>query len=154
MRVFRLQKLKHGNNISGKGSNLVSGRWSLKGDLLILYTAANKSLAILEKIESFSTEPSVKLPPFIMLEIDIHDKSVHYVIDSQLPSGWNNDIDKSPSQTFGMQWLKRNLSLAISVPSVFSLDRNILINPQHPEFKTVKVINRIENFHIDKRLLG
>lgn len=152
MTVFRLQKLKYGVDLSGKGSNKVSGRWNVKGDFLILYTSANKSLALLEKIESFSTDPGVKLPSFIMLEIEIPDSKVVYIEEMQLPKGWNNEIDKSPSQLFGMDWLSKYKSLAISVPSVFSLDRNILINPQHPEFNIVKIVNSIENFPINKRL--
>ena len=152
MRVFRIQKLKYGADISGKGSNLVSGRWNLKGEKLILYTAENKSLALLEKIESFSTKPGIKPPAFVLLEIELPDNRVICLEDEQLPIGWNDEDDHKAPQTLGMRWLTKNESLALSVPSVISFDRNILINPQHPDFNVVKVIKSIENFPIDRSL--
>ena len=152
MRVFRIQKLKYGVDISGKGSNLVSGRWNLKGEKLILYTAENKSLALLEKIESFSTKPGIKPPAFVLLEIELPDNRVICLEDEQLPIGWNDEDDHKAPQTLGMRWLTKNESLALSVPSVISFDRNILINPQHPDFNVVKVIKSIENFPIDRSL--
>ncbi len=153
MRVFRIQKLKYGEDISGMGSNLVSGRWNLKGDNLILYTAENKSLALLEKIESFSTTPGIKPPAFILLEIELPDEMITYLKDSQLPNGWNDENNHASTQTLGMRWLIKNDSLALSVPSVISFDRNILINPQHLNFKFVKIVKSIKNFPIDKRLI-
>lgn len=153
MRVFRIQKLKYGEDISGKGSNLVSGRWNLKGDKLVLYTAENKSLALLEKIESFSTKSGIKPPAFILLEIELPTDMIIYLEDAQLPDGWNDENNHGSSQTLGMRWLTKNEYLALSVPSAISFDRNILINPQHPDFKFVRVIKSIENFPIDKRLI-
>jgi RES domain-containing protein len=152
MRVFRIQKRKYGLDISGKGSNLVSGRWNVKGDLLILYTAENKSLALLEKIDSFTNTPGITFPKFTLLEIDVPDTLLIKLEASALPPGWN-DKDRSASQVFGMSWLSKNESLAISVPSVISGDRNILINPQHPEYNKIKVLNSISDFRIDSRLI-
>jgi RES domain-containing protein len=125
----------------------------LKGDNLILYTAENKSLALLEKIESFSTKPGIKPPAFILLEIELPDEMITYLKDSQLPNGWNDENNHAPTQTLGMRWLIKNESLALSVPSVISYDRNILINPQHLNFKFVKIVKSIKNFPIDKRLI-
>lgn len=152
MRVFRIQKLKYGKDISGKGSNLVSGRWNIKGDLLILYTSENRSLALLEKIESFSTSGQISLPKFILIEMEVPDYEIIYADVSQLPPGWNNELDRTTSQKFGMGWLRSNRSLALSVPSVISMDRNVLINPQHSRFHKIKITNTIEDFPIDKRL--
>lgn len=154
MRVFRLQKQKYGSDFSGKGSNTFSGRWNIKGsDLLILYTTSNRSLALLEKIDSFTTEKGVLPPKFIMLELEIPDHDVLYIEEKSLPNGWNNDIDKYSSQAFGMAWLKSLETLAISVPSVISMDRNVLINPQHPRVNQVKLVGSIKGFPIDKRLM-
>lgn len=152
MKVYRIQKSKYGTDITGKGSNMVSGRWNLKGHLLILYTAENRSLALLEKIESFSIAPNIKLPAFILLEIEVPDKKIFFLEDKKLPDQWSLPNDYSSSQRFGMNWLKGNKSLALSVPSAISFDRNILINSQHPDFNLVRVTDSIDNFPIDRRL--
>jgi hypothetical protein len=75
-----------------------------------------------------------------LLELEIPDSAVRVISKWELPRGWDSVEDLSFSRCFGMKWLAASEDLAISVPSVLSGDRNVLINPRHRQFKMVSLI--------------
>ncbi len=152
MIVYRLQKAKHGADISGKGSTLTGGRWNLLGSNPILYTASNKSLAILEVLAHLPS-PQTVAPKLILLDIFLPDKDIVQIEEKTLPVGWRLRGYQRIVQEWGTNWLRSNSSLAISVPSYISMDFNVLINPNHTRFNKVIVVHEQPNFTIDKRLL-
>lgn len=138
MLVYRIQKAKYANDISGTGSTLVSGRCHQAGKNPILYTSGNVSLAILECLVHL---PSVvKTPDLTLLTINIPDKSIVKVEMKELTENWNKKEYFDDVQQWGTKWLHSLSSLAIIVPSVTSPDYNILVNPTHAEFSAVKII--------------
>ena len=152
MIVHRIQKLKYGSDISGKGSTLTGGRWHLPGSLPILYTTSNKSLAILEVLAHLPA-PSITPPRFVLLDIFIPDKKVVQIAEKNLPVGWRLRGYQKTVQGWGTDWLRSRTSLAISVPSVISRDYNILINPLHKDFSQVNVQRELRDFIVDDRLI-
>ena len=152
MIVHRIQKLKYGSDISGKGSTLVGGRWHLPGSLPVLYTTSNRSLAILEVLAHLPA-PSIVPPKLILLEVFVPDKNVLKIDERDLPTGWKLRGYHRTVQEWGMDWLRSRRSLAISVPSVISMDFNILINPLHTDFSRVHVNREFRGFIIDDRLI-
>lgn len=138
MRVFRVQKAKYADDISGYGSTLVSGRWHIAGAFPILYTSSNISLAILEYLAHLS--PGIKPPALVQLSLEIPDHVFQHVSPSQLPENWNKKGYFPTVQEWGTQWLAERKSLALAVPSIVSPDHNVLINPLHPDFISVKLI--------------
>ncbi len=151
MIVYRLQKATYKSNISGVGSTLVSGRWHVAGSVPMLHTTSNRSLAILEILSQLPK--GIPGPKLNMLSIKIPDASVVIIDPTILPKGWDVLGQRIGVQNFGMDWLRSMSSLAIAVPSVISGDNNILINPMHPQFKMVKVVDTYKDFDIDSRLL-
>lgn len=150
MLVYRIQKAKYANDISGAGSARVSGRWHQAGRNRILYTSSNISLAILECLVHL---PSlVKPPDLLLLTIDIPDKSIVKVETKDLPQNWDKKGYFDNVQQWGTKWLQSLSSLAIIVPSVTSPDSNILVNPGHPDFHTVKILDR-RTITLDDRLI-
>jgi len=115
------------------GSTLAPGRWNTAGSPMI-YTSEHYSTALLEKL----VRGSGALPPnqhFITITIP---RGLTYEMFSpaSLP-GWDQ-MPASVSRTFGESWCLEKRSLVLIVPSVVArLDRNILINPGHPEFRHV-----------------
>lgn len=152
MIVYRIQKEKYGDNIQGLGSSFAAGRWHLAGGLSMLYTASNSSLAILEVLAHLPP-PHITPPRLILLEIEIPEIHVIQIPDIQLPANWNTKGYYKSVQDWGTDWLQAKRSLAISVPSVLSKDRNILINPNHSDFNLVVVARAHHNFMLDNRLL-
>jgi RES domain-containing protein len=150
MLVYRIQKAKYANDISGTGSTLVSGRWHQAGKQPILYTSSNISLAILECLVHLPTV--VKPPDLVLLTIDVPDKSIVTIDAKNLPENWNKKGYFDDVQQWGTKWLQDLSSLAILVPSVTSPDHNILVNPRHPDFSHVKIVDS-RPITLDDRLI-
>lgn len=150
MKVFRIQKAKYGVDISGFGSTLVSGRWHKAGNHPILYTSSNISLSILECLVHL---PSVVKPPdLLLLTLDIPEKFIAEIPTNDLPKNWNKKGYFDRVQQWGTDWLISMSSLAILVPSVTSPDFNVLVNPRHTSFKTIKVTDK-RTITLDDRLI-
>jgi len=150
MHVYRIQKAKYANDITGTGSTLVSGRWHQAGKLPILYTSSNISLAILECLVHLPTV--VKPPDLVLLTIDVADKNIVTIDPNNLPENWNKKGYFDDVQRWGTSWLQSLSSVAIIVPSVTSPDNNILVNPGHSDFRLIKIIDT-RPITLDDRLI-
>ena len=150
MLVYRIQKAKYASDISGFGSTLVSGRWHQAGKHPILYTSSNISLAILECLVHL---PSVVKPPeLVLLTLEIPDGSIVKPETNDLPENWDKKGYFDDVQRWGTTWLQSLSSLAIMVPSATSPDYNILVNPGHPDFGSVRIIDS-RPITLDDRLI-
>ncbi len=70
-----------------------------------------------------------------------------------LPPGWDRE-DNIASRSFGDAWLESRRSAVLIVPSaVAKYEKNVLINPAHPDFKWI-VGSRPEAVVWDARLFG
>ena len=70
------------------------------------------------------------------------------------PKDWNALPFGDPGRQAGDKWAREKKSAALLVPSVvLPAERNLLINPMHPEFTRVK-IHPPEFQPIDRRLLS
>lgn len=150
MLAYRIQKAKYADDVSGLGSTLVSGRWHQAGKYPILYTSGNISLAILECLVHLPTV--VKPPGLVLLTLDVPETGIVKIATKDLPENWDKKGYFDSVQKWGTNWLMTRSSLAIVVPSVTSPDFNILINPLHPDFESVKVIDR-RPITLDERLI-
>lgn len=131
------------------GSTIAPGRWNTSGSPLI-YASEHYSTALLEKL----AHGSGRLPP-----------NQHYVVIS-IPRGLTYETFSPPalpgwdqmpatvSKIFGERWCFERRSAILIVPSVVArLDRNILINPAHPEFRSIQA-SLHEPVFWDRRLFG
>ncbi len=151
VRIFRIAKTKYINDFSGEGSRLFGGRWNKVGDP-VLYFSEHLSLCLLEIIVHVDYG---KIPlDYSFLEVEIPDASVKTIrsIDFIKPK-WSTEQAVNQLQMFGSNWLKKQESLALKVPSaVLQRENNILINPFHKDFKKLKIIE-IDKMDFDPRLL-
>lgn len=151
MLVYRLSRAMFASPLSGKGAALRGGRWNSQG-VELLYTAENRSLAMAEVAVhfTFATCPS----DYVLITIEIPDKCAIGTIDeSLLPNNWRSFPHPPSTQKFGDDFVKQSKLVAIKIPSVITQgDYNILINPQHPDFKKINIL-KIEPFPFDKRML-
>lgn len=145
MELFRITKAEYQNDLTGIGAYKYGGRWNSPQNS-VLYTSSRRSLAMLEIMVHWQ-QPS---PPkdFVVVVLFVPDKAsatnIYPIID------WHQDLVWS--REAGDSWLQRNDTLLMGVPSaVVPVEKNYLINPGHPEFEGVKVID-IEPFQFDKRL--
>ena len=115
------------------GSTLYPGRWNTP-DTPVLYTSEHYATAMLEKL----VHGSGRLPPNQhFVEITIPSGVSYEVLEPALLPGWD-EPGCGPSRQYGAAWLRARRSLLLVVPSLVArIERNLLLNPEHPEFARV-----------------
>ena len=150
MEAYRLSREKFAGTLSGKGAALKGARWNSIGVELV-YTAANRSLAMAEVAVHFTL---ATLPgDYMMITIFIPDNvSIQKINVSDLPEDWNTFPHPSTTQVIGDQFFADNKFCVLQIPSAVTQgDYNLLINPNHPDFKRIKII-ATDKFPFDKRI--
>lgn len=148
--MYRIAGSRFINDLSGEGARIYGGRWNSKGTS-VLYTSINRSLATLEVLANVTNE---NLPIDLCLaEIKIPDNAeVKTVSLSELPEDWDSYPAPLILSKFGNEWIKENKKLCFRVPSaVVNKEWNILINPNHQQFKDVKIMN-VDKIEFDDRI--
>jgi RES domain-containing protein len=150
MRVFRLSKRKYSKELNGKGAAKSGNRWNSKGTEII-YTAESRALAMAEVTVhlTLATLPS----DYVMIEIEIPDNIIYKeLILKELDEDWNSHPPNSITQKIGDEFIDSIKVCLLKVPSaVVQGDSNYLINPYHPDFKKIKIVE-ITDFPFDKRI--
>lgn len=150
MEVYRLSREKFSGLLSGKGAAMKGARWNSAGTELI-YTAANRSLAMAEVAVHFSL---ATLPiDYVMITIFIPDDiSLKKININDLPNDWNIFPHQFSTQIVGDQFISENKYCVLQVPSAVTQgDYNLLINPYHAEFSDIKILSMVK-FPFDKRI--
>ena len=137
-----------GQAFSGEGARLYGGRWNKVGQSVI-YTAASRSLALLEMMvqDESSRAHYVLIPGYLPSSVSIEELDIN-----TLPQGWRTHAGRQVLQSIGMEWLRESRSCVLAVPSsVVPAELNFLINPMHPDFQYVK-LGEPETLDTDMRL--
>ena len=146
MRLYRIARRPY-SDLSGAGGLHHPGRWHDRGHR-ILYTASSIALAAVEFAVHSSTRPADTM--LLEIEFDGLLKHVEDVIGGPLPDNWASD--HAHTRPIGTQWLTEGMAVGLSVPSiVIPLERNILLNPDHPDFIAVRALS-CKPFFFDPRL--
>lgn len=150
MIVYRLSKQAYIHDLSGRGAELNGGRWNSKGTAVV-YTSSSRALAVLEV--AVHTPLGFMPADYFMATIELpNNADVFKPGVDQLPEKWNSNPLIKATQQIGDGFVKVNKYLALQVPSAtVTGDFNYLLNPLHPDFKAVKIIN-IDFFEFDSRL--
>ncbi len=150
MEAYRLSREKFAATLSGRGAALKGARWNSIGVELI-YTASNRSLAMAEVAVHFTL---ATLPGDYMMSIIFipYNTSIQKLNIADLPTNWNTFPHPSTTQTIGNQFIADNKFCILQIPSAVTQgDYNLLINPNHPDFKRIKII-ATDKFPFDKRI--
>jgi RES domain-containing protein len=149
MKIFRIEREKHLKDVlKGIGASLSNeNRWNSIGTNLV-YTAENRSLAILEILVHLDLKN--ELPnDRVLIEIDIPIKSNILTFNPKEIDLKNKNITKR----LGDNFIKENQFLLLKVPSIITpFEYNYLLNPYHQLVEKIK-INKITPLKIDERLV-
>lgn len=134
---------------SGEGARLYGGRWNPKG-WEVVYTAESQSLALLElMVQDDPLRAHYVLIP-AQLPADLPETRIEV---DQLPEDWRTIDARDVLQALGLAWLEGGQTAVLNVPSaVVPAERNLLINPRHPDFSRI-VIGEAQSLQTDTRLL-
>jgi RES domain-containing protein len=68
-----------------------------------------------------------------------------------MENDWKSLINFSFCQTIGSNWIGEGKTAVLKVPSIIiKQEHNYLLNPQHPDFKLIKLVG-VEEFGFDAR---
>ena len=131
------------------GSTLAPGRWNTPGSPII-YTSEHYSTALLEKL----VHGSGRLPPNQhYVEVTIPRGLSYEMFSAANLADWDH-MPATTSKIFGERWCLDRRSLILIVPSVVARpERNVLINPAHPDFRHV-TFSLHQPVFWDRRLFG
>lgn len=151
MRVYRLIKGKYADDpLDPQGAKLYGGRWNSKG-VAAVYASDSIALAALEKLVHLHRNDV--LNHFVLCEITLRDDAIMTLAEDTLPKDWRDDPPPSSTMDIGDEWLSRGESLALAVPStVVPQQFNLIINSNHPGFRTLGKTMTVEPFVFDYRL--
>lgn len=127
---FRIGDPKGAHPIyDSQGARLYPGRWNTPASPII-YTSEHYSTAMLEKLVHAS---SVLPPNQHYIRITIPNGTSYEIFDPSGHPGWDGKRE-TICKRFGLAWVNEARSAILIVPSIPArLDRNILINPAHPD---------------------
>jgi RES domain-containing protein len=131
------------------GSTIAPGRWNTPA-APIIYASEHYSTALLEKL----VHGSDRLPPnqhFVRITVP---RGLSYeVLSPAKLLGWDS-MPATVSKSCGESWCLSRRSAILLVPSVVARpDRNVLINPAHPEFAHIET-DLHEPVYWGRRLFG
>jgi RES domain-containing protein len=146
MRFYRIADSRHSPE-SGEGARLHGGRWNSPGRAVI-YACETMTGAMLEKL----VHTNGRMPKhMVCVTYEGPDSLKTASVDPVEVPGWDA-ADMLASRKAGDAWLTAAKTPVLRVPSVvFDVERNILINPAHPDFSRIKVTGT-EPVRWDERL--
>ena len=118
---------------SAEGASRIGGRWHEAGDRVV-YASEHYSTAMLEKLVHWNGE----LPPNQhFVEITLPNGLSYEVVTPDLIPGWHLP-SADAARGFGHAWYAGRRSALLVVPSVVArIERNFVINAEHPEFSRI-----------------
>jgi len=151
MLVYRLVHAPYREDISGFGAFLFGGRWNSKG-VYALYTSEHISLAALEIVVNYDRSQYKMLPEYYLLTLRVPESRMVRIQQHVLKEKWIEDVEYT--RFMGDQFLLQQSHLALRLPSaVIPEESNLLLNPQHPDFRKIKITDS-RPYGLDNRLFG
>jgi RES domain-containing protein len=146
VRFYRIADSRHSPE-TGEGARLHGGRWNSPGRAVI-YACETQTGALLEKL----VHTSGHLPKHqVCVIFEAPDSLKATTLEAADAAGWDAP-DMIASRKAGDAWLEKAATAVLRVPSVvFDAEKNVLINPAHPDFRRIKLVG-IETVRWDERL--
>ena len=147
MLVFRISLTKYATSLVASGR---AARWN-SNDVKVIYTANSRALACLENVVHRS-KLGLSLN-FSVMEINIPDSLAITTVNlKDLPVNWDQFENMHLMQNLGDNWIEECKTAVLKIPSSIIHDEfNYLLNPDHPEFKKIK-LETVKPFLFDDRI--
>jgi RES domain-containing protein len=154
MFVYRISKKSYINDLSGIGAGLYGGRWNPKG-MNMVYTSSSIALASLEYLVHNYHLLSTAIISLAKIEVGVPSPILEYQ-SNELPENWNLQLGPQyATQQIGRDFILNGIDYMLKVPSaVVPGEFNLLLNPYHSRHSQTKIIEKIDPFVFDKRILN
>jgi RES domain-containing protein len=139
--------------LSGEGARRGAARWNSLG-VAVAYTSEHLSLAVCEVfVHAIGPEEADDLMS-VTAEFDLREGEIEqqkrWILD-RLPRDWRA-VGNPATRALGDEWVRSGSSMCLFVPSaVIDGEWNILINPEHPDMREIKIV-QTKPFWFDERM--
>jgi RES domain-containing protein len=146
LRAFRIADIRQAI-FDGTGAMLHGGRWNSRGRRVV-YAAETYAGALLEILVHASGDiPQTQSYVEIAIPADL---AIEEISPDDLP-GWHSKSFET-ARAFGDRWYDERRTPVLIVPSVVThIERNVLINQEHPDFPRIRASEPVP-VHWDARL--
>jgi RES domain-containing protein len=136
---------------TGAGAKITGGRWNAVGEPMV-YASETIALACLETVVHLNSGlPFNRYLVSVTVPDDLWAGALRHDV-ATLPVGWDAEPAGRASLRFGSDWLASWATALLVVPSVIiPEERNILINPQHPDAGRI-TLTKVRKWLYDPRL--
>lgn len=141
------------DDLTGTGARVTGGRWNRKGSPVI-YASTSIALACLETLVHLNAGGLPLNRYLVRLEIpdELWERRVE-LDHTTAPIGWDAEPAGMTSIDQGESWLAAAQAALLLVPSiVVPEERNILINPLHPDARAIRAV-KLRKWLYDPRLV-
>jgi RES domain-containing protein len=136
---------------SGEGAWRYGGRWNSR-NVRIVYASEHQSTAALEVfVHNKPFNPNERYNAF---RLEWPDSLTEGFPAEKLPANWRVDPPPIETREIGDRWARERRSAVLALPSVISPDdTNFVLNPEHRDFKRIRIHPPID-YDFDPRLLN
>jgi RES domain-containing protein len=136
--------------LTGEGPWRYGGRWNSPA-VHVVYVSEHQSTAAFEVFAN--RVPFILEEKYKAFHLEWPDSLTEIFPIRKLPANWRITPPPAETMEIGDRWVQERHSAVLALPSVISpADTNFLLNPEHPDFKRIRIHPPI-NFDFDPRLL-
>ena len=146
-RIVRASREK--TAFTGEGPWRYGGRWNSPG-VRVVYVSEHQSTAALEIFAN--RVPFILEETYKAFHLEWPDNLTERFPMEKLPANWR--VFPAPVETkeIGDRWVQERRSAVLALPSAISpADTNFLLNPEHRDFKRIRIAPPID-YDFDRRL--
>ena len=150
--AWRIVRASRANTaFTGEGPWRYGGRWNSPG-VRVVYVSEHQSTAAFEVFAN--RVPFILGEKYKAFHLQWPDSLTEIFPVKKLPGHWRISPLPPETQEIGDRWVQERRSTVLALPSAISPDdTNFLLNPEHPDFKRIRIHPPID-FAFDSRLLG
>jgi RES domain-containing protein len=148
-RIVRASREK--TAFTGEGPWRYGGRWNSQG-VRVVYVSEHQSTAAFEVFAN--RVPFILEETYKAFHLEWPDHLTEIFPPRKLPTSWRVHPPPIETKEIGDSWVKERRSAVLALPSAISpADTNFLLNPEHRDFKRIR-IGPPADYDFDPRLLN
>ena len=148
-RIVRASREK--TAFTGEGPWRYGGRWNSPG-VRVVYVSEHQSTAAFEVFAN--RMPFILEETYKAFHLEWPDHLTEIFPVRKLPANWRVHPPPIETREIGDDWAKERRSAVLALPSAISpADTNFLLNPEHRDFKRIRIAPPLD-YGFDPRLLN
>jgi RES domain-containing protein len=150
--AWRIVRASRANTaFTGEGPWRYGGRWNSPG-VRIVYVSEHQSTAAFEVFAN--RVPFILDEKYKAFRLEWPDSLTEIFSTRKLPANWRISPPPAEAMEIGDRWVEERRSPVLALPSAISpADTNFLLNPEHSDFKRIRIHPPID-YDFDSRLTG